>query len=130
MNSNYYGRQLNALRDGKLALSEPERDGLSSYAWEHIQDLRQYISALESGYREIYGELESYRKLSENKRLRELMRNQWSDTAALGYAAMGLNNAGFTVKDALCVLEAMEEVMDVRSREQAQEYLMDLKERP
>ena len=116
-----WSRQTAALREGKLRLAEPEEDGLSMYARRSIYDLRDYLAALEHGYRRVCEQLDGCRKRervrpalrAKDKSLQELVNNQWSEGACLGYAVMGLRKAGISPADSVRVLEAMEDAMKV-----------------
>ena len=113
--------QLQALRRGELTLPPPEDNRLSRFAGGWPQDLKQYISALEAGYRVKTGKLAAYRSKARGRSLGEIVRDQWSDGAALGYAVMGLNRAGFSPDETVRVLEAMEEAMQVNTLQEAAE---------
>lgn len=116
-----WNQQMKALREGELRLVAPEEDGLSMFARRSVYDLREYLAALEHGYRRVCEELDDYRKRervcpalrAQDKSLQDLVNNQWSEGAALGYAIMGLRQAGFSPADAICVLEAMEDAMEI-----------------
>lgn len=124
-----WGRQIAALREGELRLVAPGEDGLSLFARGHIDDLREYLIALEHGYRSVCETLDGYRKRERvrpalragDKSLQELVENQWSEGACLGYAVMGLRQAGFSPSDAIRVLEAMAEAMELYTLRQAAE---------
>lgn len=122
MNSLEWNNRIDQLRQGKLTLPEPEENGLSQYAGSAIFELRQYISALEHGYRAQAETLRLYR--AQNSRggsLARLLENQWSDEAALGYAMIALNGIGLTRAETAAALEAMQEAMRTVSRDEAEE---------
>lgn len=133
-----WSRQTTALREGRLRLLAPEEDGLSMFARRSVYDLREYLAALEAGYRRICEELDGYRKRERvrpavragDMSLQELVENQWSEGACLGYAVMGLRQAGFSPKDAICVLEAMEDAMQIYDLTAAAEAHQALVEDP
>lgn len=116
-----WAKQMTALREGKLRLVAPGEDGLSLYARGHFDDLIEYLKALEHGYRAVCETLDGYRKRervcptlrAQGKSLQELVDNQWSEGACLGYAVMGLRKAGISPADSVRVLEAMEDAMEV-----------------
>lgn len=124
-----WGRQIAALREGKLRLVAPGEDGLSLYARGHLDDPREYLKALEHGYRSVCETLDGYRKRERvrpalragDKSLQELVENQWSEGACLGYAAIAMRGAGFTPADTVRVLEAMAEAMELYTLSQAAE---------
>lgn len=116
-----WAQQMTALREGKLRLAAPGEDGLSLYARGHFDDLIEYLKALEHGYRAVCETLDGYRKRERVRpalrakagSLQELVDNQWSEGACLGYAFMGLRQAGISPADSVRVLEAMEDAMEV-----------------
>lgn len=128
-------RQLLALREGKLRIEEPGESGMTSYATDATYEMKQYITALECGYREIYKELAGYRareargtlaRLMEAKeRLEranaELLDHQWSEGACLGYAAMAMRQSGMLPSQVVGLLELMCDLMDQISLRQAAE---------
>lgn len=100
------------LREGKLQLAENEGNLLSQRALKDFCELKEYISALESGYRAQGKLLRLYRaQTSRGDSLGRLMENQWSDEAALGYALIALNGIGLTREKICAALEAMQEAM-------------------
>ena len=114
-------QQISALRRGELRLEPPEENGLSRFAGGGIYELRQYISALEAGYRKLWGLLEQNMgkvKAGETT-LGGLIANQWSDEAALGYAFMACNAAGIQPDKTVLLLEHMGEIMGRVAREDA-----------
>ena len=123
-----FGSQLDRLREGKLILQDPGENGLGDFAREHINDLKQYVAALEAGYRTLSGRLEAYRGRARGKTLGQLVKNQWSDGACLGYAAMALIQYGLPCDQTVALLELMEEIMGMFDQEYAAEYHQGLKE--
>jgi hypothetical protein len=106
-------QQISALRRGELRLEPPEGNGLSRFAGGAIYELRQYISALEAGYRKLWGMMEQNMgkvKAGETT-LGQLIKNQWSDEAVLGYAFMACNAAGRRPDETVAILEHMGEIM-------------------
>ena len=133
-----WAQQMTALREGKLRLVAPGEDGLSLYARGHLDDLREYLKALEHGYRAVCETLDGYRKRERvrlalragDKSLQELVEHQWSEGACLGYAAIAMRGAGFKPADTVRVLEAMEDAMEVYTLSQAAEAHQALVEDP
>lgn len=122
MNSLEWNNRIDQLRQGKLTLPEPEENGLSQYAGSAIFELRQYIDALEHGYRAQAAALRLYRtRTSRGGSLGRLIDNQWSDEAALGYAMIALNGIGLTPPETAAALEAMQEAMRTVGRDEAEE---------
>ena len=120
---------MDKLRQGKLQLPEPEENGLSQYAGGAIYELRQYIAALEHGYRAQAETLRLYRaQTSRGDSLGKLMENQWSNDAALGYAAMGMRSAKIRPDQGVLALDAMMEAMEHYSLEEARNYERGLRE--
>ena len=120
---------MDKLRQGKLQLPEPEENGLSQYAGGALFELRQYIKALEQGYRAQAETLRLYRaKTSRGDSLGRLMERQWSDDAAIGYAAMGMRAARIRPDQAVLALDAMMEAMEQCSLDEAREYERGLRE--
>lgn len=114
MDRQEFEQQISALRQGKLRLEPPEENGLSRFAGGTIYELRQYISAVETGYRVLWGLLE--RDMGKVKAgettLGELIANQWSDEAALGYAYLAAYMIGLSPDRAVRLLETMGDVME------------------
>lgn len=113
-----WSRQLQALRDGKLRLVAPGEDGMSEYARGHFDDLIEYLKAVENGYRVVCKELDNYRKHERTssvkcgrKTVGELIANQWSDEAALGYAWMAAVQIALAPDKTVMLLEAMGDEM-------------------
>ena len=120
---------MDRLRKGKLQLPEPEENGLSQYAGGAIYELRQYIAALEHGYRAQAETLRLYRaQTSRGDSLGRLLENQWSNDAALGYAAMGMQAAAIRPDHGVLALDAMMEAMEHYSLEEARNYERGLRE--
>lgn len=120
---------MDRLRQGKLQLPEPEENGLSQYAGGAIYELRQYIAALEHGYRAQAETLRLYRaQTSRGDSLGKLMENQWSNDAALGYAAMGMQTAQIRPDQGVLALDAMMEAMEHYSLDEARAYERGLRE--
>ena len=114
MDRQEFEQQISALRQGKLRLEPPEENGLSQFAGGTIYELRQYISAVETGYRVLWGLLE--RNMGKVKAgettLGELIVNQWSDEAALGYAYLAACMIGLSPDRAVQLLETLGDVME------------------
>ncbi len=122
-------RSINMLWHGKLELPEPEDNGLSQFSAAWLPDLRRYITALEHGYREQAKLLRLYRaQTSRGDSLGRLLENQWSNDAALGYAAMGMQAAAIRPDQGVLALDAMMEVMERYSLEEARAYERGLRE--
>lgn len=93
-----WSRKLGELREGRLRLQAPEENGLSREAGRSFFDLQEYVKALEHGYRRVCEDLDLYRKRErvrgglrfEGKTVEELLENQRSVEACLGYALMAL----------------------------------------
>ena len=116
-----FARQLSALRRGELRLTQ-EGSSLSRYAALWPTDQKQYISALEAGYRKTTGDLDKLQKVragAGGPTLGQLIKNQWSDEAALGYAFMACNAAGIRPDKTVVILEHMGEIMGRVEREDA-----------
>ncbi len=122
-------RSINLLWHGKLELPEPEDNGLSQFSAAWLPDLRRYITALEHGYREQAKLLRLYRaQTSRGASLGKLMENQWSNDAALGYAAMGMRSAKIRPDQGVLALDAMMEAMEHFSLDEARAYERGLRE--
>lgn len=121
-----YSRILDRLREGKLFL-RPDSHELRDHARQHMGDLMNYVAALEAGYRTLTGRLEAYRGQAKGKTLGQLVSNQWSDGACLGYAAMALRQGGMNPSQVVGVLELMEELMGTFSQEEAAEFHESMK---
>lgn len=122
MNDKEWEINMGKLRQGKLQLAEHEENLLSQRAMKDFCELKEYISALEAGYREQGKMLRLYRaQTSRGDSLGRLMENQWSDEAALGYALIALNGIGLTRAEIAAALEAMQEAMRTVIRADAAE---------
>ena len=116
-----YSRILDRLREGKLFL-RPDSHELRDHARQHMGDLMSYVAALEAGYRAVTGRLEAYRGQARGKTLGQLVSNQWSDGACLGYAAMAMRQTNMSISATVGLLELMEELMGTFSQEEAAEF--------
>ena len=122
-----FQHKLNQLREGS-AILRPDDTEIREHAKKHLPDLLQYASALEGGYRNLQARLTAYRGEAKGKTLGQVMRNQWSDGACLGYAAMALVQTGWPCDKTVAVLELMEELMEGFDQVYAAEYHQGLKE--
>lgn len=124
MNDKEWEINMGKLREGKLQLAEHEENLLSQRAMKDFCELKEYISALESGYRTQGKMLRLYRaQTSRGDSLGRLMENQWSDEAALGYALIALNGIGLKRSEIAAALEAMQEAMRTVIRADAAERI-------
>ena len=122
MNDKEWEINMGKLRQGKLQLAEHEENLLSQRARKDFYELKEYVSALESGYRAQGKMLRLYRaQTSRGDSLGRLMENQWSDEAALGYALIALNGIGLKRSEIAAALEAMQEAMRTVIRADAAE---------
>lgn len=122
MNDKEWEINMGKLRAGELQLAEHEENLLSQRARKDFYELKEYVSALESGYRAQGKMLRLYRaQTSRGDSLGRLMENQWSDEAALGYALIALNGIGLTRAETAAALEAMQEAMRTVIRADATE---------
>lgn len=119
MNGFDFAVQLDRLRQGKLELQEIGAGGLAAYAATWLPDLREYVKALEAGYRANMTRLTTYRAKTGGKSIAELAENQWSEGACLGYAAIGLRMAGYSPAETVTVLDAISEAMETHDLEEA-----------
>lgn len=123
MDRQEFMQQISALRQGKLRLEPPEENGLSRFAGGTIYELRQYIAAVETGYRVLWGLLE--RNMGKVKAgettLGELIAKQWSDEAALGYAWMAAVQIALPPDKTVMLLEEMGDKMKKYDRAYAEE---------
>ena len=126
MNGLDFQTQLDKLRQGKLILQQPGESGLTAYASTSLYELRSYVAALEAGYRELTERLAAYRGQAKGRTLGQVVRNQWSDGACLGYAAMAMRQAGLTPVATIGILELMETMMQEFSQAEAAEYHQSL----
>lgn len=124
-----FERQISALRSGELVLEAAEHNGLSRFAAGTLYEMRQYISALEAGYRTLTGRLAPYEKLANERALGRIVKNQWSKTAALGYAAAALRQT-MNPSQTVGVLELMEELMEEYPRDWAEDVYKEMVEDP
>ena len=124
MNDKEWEINMGKLRQGKLQLAEHEENLLSQRARKDFYELKEYVSALESGYRAQGKMLRLYRaQTSRGDSLGRLMENQWSDEAALGYALIALNGIGLKRSEIAAALEAMQEAMRTVIRADAAERI-------
>lgn len=122
MNDKEWEINMGKLRAGELQLADNEGTLLSQRARKDFYELKEYVSALESGYRAQGKMLRLYRaQTSRGDSLGRLMENQWSDEAALGYALIALNGIGLTRAETAAALEAMQEAMRTVIRADAAE---------
>lgn len=122
MNDKEWEINMGKLRAGELQLADHEENLLSQRALKDFCELKEYVSALESGYRTQGKLLRLYRaQTSRGDSLGRLMENQWSDEAALGYALIALNGIGLTRAETAAALEAMQEAMRTVIRADAAE---------
>lgn len=122
MDSVVFASKLDRLREGNLTLQDPEKNELGRLARRHFDDMQQYTAALESGYRALQDRLSAYRSQARGKSLGQLVKNQWSAGACLGYAAMAMIQAGNTPEQVVGYLELMEEFMGQFDLRAAAEY--------
>lgn len=130
MDSVVFASKLDRLREGKLPLRNPDENGLGKFARQHLDDLQQYVAALEAGYRAQQDRLSAYRGQAKGKTLGQIVKSQWSSPAALGYAAAALRGCGIAPSQVVGVLEQMEEIMDDYPREWAEGVYMEMIEDP
>ena len=122
MNDKEWEINIGKLRAGELQLADHDGSLLSQRARKDFYELKEYVSALESGYRAQGKMLRLYRaQTSRGDSLGRLMENQWSDEAALGYALIALNGIGLTRAETAAALEAMQEAMRTVIRADAAE---------
>lgn len=131
MTTEYYQRQLTALREGSLRLDAPGETGLTEYASTTVYELRAYVAALEAGYRTVCEIVDAYRaneqrrerfrESSGGKKLQKLIGAKWSPDACLGYAFLGMRAVGFNPEQTIQVLEAMDGQMEKIGLESAAE---------
>lgn len=122
MNDKEWEINMGKLRAGELQLADHEENLLSQRARKDFYELKEYVSALESGYRAQGKMLRLYRaQTSRGDSLGRLMENQWSDEAALGYALIAMNGIGLTRAETAAALEAMQEAMRTVIRADAAE---------
>lgn len=121
MNGFDFAVQLDRLRQGKLELQAMGESGMTAYASTSLYELREYVKALEAGYRANTQRLTAYRAKASGKSIAELAENQWSEGACLGYAAMAFRQSGLSPDQAVGLLELMADLMEEYSLEQAAE---------
>lgn len=139
MNMAEWTAQLDALRNGRLRLERQGESGLTGYASTALYELRQYVAAMEHGYRELSAQLQGSRSrekvraelgLAQLREEKVLEARQWSRAAALGYAAMALNQSGLTPSQVVGLLELMEDMMDAWKLSSAETYYERLQSDP
>ena len=121
-------RKLDRLKQGELRLEEPGDSGMTAYANTSLYELREYVKALEQGYRRRGSTISSYRHMEKarelarmkGRSLRELMDEAWSERACLGYAVLGLRQAGLRDGEIERVIEAMRENLQAAGLEDAE----------
>ena len=74
------------------------------------------------------GRLEVYRSQAGGRTLGQVVKNQWSEGAALGYAGMALIQYGMPNDQAVALLELMREMMGLFDQNYAAEYHQGLLE--
>ena len=119
--------QLDQIRQGKMMPAAPEGNGLSEYANQKLWAAREYIAALEHGFRILYNEAWGEHN-GKNQLLRKLAKNQWSESAALGYALIAARGTGCTPAQCVALLEGMEEAFDLYSLAEAATELERVRE--
>lgn len=131
VNITEWTKQLEALRNGRLRLEGPEESGLTRYASTALYELREYVKALEHGYRHLSAAVrryESKEKAAEVTGILGLLKHQWSDGACLGYAGMALIQSGMPPHQVVAHLELMEELMEQFDLDYAAEFCQGLKD--
>lgn len=131
VNITEWTKQLEALRNGRLRLEGPGESGLTRYASTALYELREYVKALEHGYRHLSNEVSRYRnkeKAAEVTGILGLLKHQWSEGAALGYAGMALIQSGMPPHQVVAHLELMEELMEQFDLDYAAEFCQGLKD--
>lgn len=125
MNSETYKDQLEQLRAGRLRLDPPGENGLTAYATSGIYEMSEYIRALEDGYRRRGQEIRTLTALLRKlpKRLRGADELPWSRGACSGYAIMAMRQTGLSTREQICVLDALEDAMDLYSLDEAAKTL-------
>jgi hypothetical protein len=106
--------KLEALKEGRLELQIGEH-GMSAYAWEGLYELKEYIRAVEAGYRATREELAAFRAKAVNQTLRDLVENQWSPGACRGYVILAMRQAGLYRRDLDATLECLDDSMELFS---------------
>lgn len=123
MDRQEFEQQISALRRGELRL-EQEGSSLSRYAALWPTDQKKYIAALEEGYRKTTGEIDKLQKVragAGGPTLGQLIKNQWSDEAALGYVWMAAVQIALPPDKTVMLLEAMGDEMKRYDRAYAEE---------
>lgn len=123
-------RQISALRRGELRLPQ-EGSALSRYAALWPTDQKQYISALEAGYRKATGDLDKLQKVragAGGPTLGQLIKNQWRDEAARGYAYIAACQIGLPPDRTVQLLETLADTIDSTDRDYAAEIHKTLRE--
>lgn len=128
MNGQEFDRQLDQIRQGKLKPAGPEDNGLSEYATGMVWEMRKYIQALEKGFRKLYDENQITKAKTGGKSIKELLRNQWSESACLGYALIAARGTGCTPAQCVALLEGMEEAFDLYNLAEAATELERVRE--
>jgi hypothetical protein len=126
MDAAIFWTKLNQLREGEMHLQPPGQNEIGKHARKHVQDWLEYTAALEAGYRELTDRLAAYRGQAKGRTLGQVVRNQWSDGACLGYAAMAMRQAGLTPTASIGLLELMESMMQEFGLDEAAEYHQDM----
>lgn len=119
MNGFVFSCQLDKLRQGKLELQAMGDSGLTAYAATSLYELREYVKALEAGYRTVSQRLTAYRAKTGGKTIAELAENQWSEGACLGFAVIGMRMTGLDPAQTVAILDAISEAMEQHSLEEA-----------
>ena len=117
---------LDQIRQGKRPLPPPQQNGIAACANNWLPDLREYAAALEAGYRELWDRLATYRGQARGRTLGEMVCNQWSEGACLGYAAMAMVQTGITRSGVVGILELMGDLMQQHGLDEAAEYHQSL----
>ena len=125
MNSETYKDQLQQLRAGKLRLEPPGKNELKAVAMGGIPEIGEYIRALEEGCRRRGQEINKLTALLRtlSKRLRGADELPWSRGACAGYCMMALRQTGLSTREQICVLDALEDAMDLYSLDEAAKAL-------
>lgn len=118
--------KLDRLRAGEMSLPPQEQNEIGNHARKHLPDLMEYTAAVEAGYRELTDRLAAYRGQAKGRTLGQVVRNQWSDGACLGYAAMAMRQAGLTPTASIGLLELMESMMQEFGLDEAAKYHQDM----
>lgn len=119
MNGFDFSCQLDKLRQGKLELQAMGESGMTAYASTSLYELREYVKALEAGYRVVSQRLKAYRARTSGRSIAELAENQWSEGACLGFAVIGMRMTGLDPAQTVAILDAISEAMEQHSLEEA-----------